>query len=95
MACHRDTSGGSTLSDPVSNATSSNSSQGVAPKLGPVWWVLLVLSLGMLGWGLRPFPLDTRDATLEQALNRGQLDRAYAILAARQAARRGAATPPP
>lgn len=87
MACHRDTSGGSTLSDPVSNATSSNSSQGVAPKLGPVWWVLLVLSLGMLGWGLRPFPLDTRDATLEQALNRGQLDRAYAILAARQAAR--------
>ena len=47
----------------------------------------MVLSLGMLGWGLRPFPMDTRDATLEQALNRGQLDRAYAILEARQADR--------
>ena len=45
----------------------------------------MVLSLGMLGWGLRPFPMDTRDATLERP-NRGQLDRAYAILEARQAA---------
>lgn len=86
MACHRDTSGGSTLSDPVSSVTSSPSSPGAAPKLGPVWWGLMVLSLGMLGWGLRPFPMDTRDPTLEQALNRGQLDRAYAILEARQAA---------
>ena len=57
------------------------------PKLGPVWWGLMVLSLGMLGWGLRPFPMDTRDATLEQALARGQLDRATAILEARQADR--------
>jgi len=55
--------------------------------MGPVWWGLMVLSLGMLGWGLRPFPMDTRDATLEQALNRGQLDRASAILEARQASR--------
>ena len=87
MACHRDTSGGSTLSDPASSSTTNASTETAAPKLGPVWWGLMVLSLGMLGWGLRPFPMDTRDATLEQALARGQLDRATAILEARQADR--------
>ena len=84
MVCHRDTSGGSTLSDPESNLTSNPSEEISSPKLGPFWWGLMVLSLGMLGWGLRPFPLDTRDVTLEQALARGQLDRAVEILQARQ-----------
>ena len=87
MVCHRDTSGGSTLSDPASSSTTNASTETAAPKLGPIWWGLMVLSLGMLGWGLRPFPMDTRDTTLEQALARGQLDRATAILEARQADR--------
>ncbi|MAV54861.1 MAG: hypothetical protein CMJ28_02785 [Phycisphaerae bacterium] len=75
------------MSGSESNPTSVESvdaAQPQAPKLGWLWWSLLVLSLGMLGWGLRPFPLDTNDSTLERALSRGQLERASLILKARK-----------
>ena len=65
MAYHRDTSGGSTLSDPVSSVTSSPSTASV-PKLGQFGGADGV-EFGHVGMGAAPFPMDTRDATLEQA----------------------------